>query len=650
MTADPTSLKAELHRRILHDMVSTHTAGGRENVVLVVDPRASKILSSCARVYDVMDAGVLALENLYRERESLLMPAIYFIEPSRVSVERVAKDFAEKPQYSRVHLYFTGRCPDELMDLLAGSPLLLDRLDVVSELECDFVAAESRLFNFARKRALRPLLGLVRDRPDDRLDDELAATARQLSSVCITLHEYPMIRWEAGSPRAARLAALFERDLNERLTRLPKWEATAGRERGTLLIVDRTLDPVAPLMHELTYQAMAVDTLTVRGEMVSVRNDKKEYVIGEEDSEWIRYRHSHIHTAKEGILRSFAEFRKQNAMAQLRSKGNDATLKEMIKAMKSLPQYESLIKSMEKHMTLVVACFDELDAQKIEPLADLEQDIVTGVNDNGDRVKQSQLRDRLARVVADKAVSTENKMRLLMAYMVAQGDLGASRRQLLDSSGVTLKQARALTNLRALGVDIAKQARPSDPRREAEFKERARSAPLLLMRFVPALRAVLDQLAADTLSRDEFPYTKEPPPKLEVSASGAPSSVGGASAASEVGAVSVRRNKRNNWRDRGKEDTPAAESKEQEAAPPSGPRLITYVLGGVAASEVRSAYEVAAERRAHMYIGSTELLSASAYLDALQGDDLPEDDPDDDLSDSDDGGAGLESVRVDRLG
>ena len=37
------------------------------------------------------------------------------------------------------------------------------------------------------------------------------------------------------------------------------------RPRGTLIITDRSMDTVAPLVHEFTYQAMANDLLTIEG-------------------------------------------------------------------------------------------------------------------------------------------------------------------------------------------------------------------------------------------------------------------------------------------------------------------------------------------------------------------------------------------------
>jgi syntaxin-binding protein 1 len=40
-------------------------------------------------------------------------------------------------------------------------------------------------------------------------------------------------------------------------------KAREGRSRGTLLITDRSMDTIAPLLHEFTYQAMCNDLLPI---------------------------------------------------------------------------------------------------------------------------------------------------------------------------------------------------------------------------------------------------------------------------------------------------------------------------------------------------------------------------------------------------
>ncbi len=98
---------------------------------------------------------------------------------------------------------------------------------------------------------------------------EYVAIARQIASFCITLNEFPHIRYSSinGQDRiTSRLSALVYEELDryskDEDTNFPSVDAqTTGPNKAVLVIVDRTVDTVAPLLHEFTYQAMANDLL-----------------------------------------------------------------------------------------------------------------------------------------------------------------------------------------------------------------------------------------------------------------------------------------------------------------------------------------------------------------------------------------------------
>lgn len=116
----------------------------------------------------------------------------------------------------------------------------------------------------------------------------------KLVSLCVTLNEYPHVRYNQNSVLGARLATMVQEALNVRafvrqigigsvyvciirtatnqeyrsdrcisqefVARQEDWwyfgqQGHTERERGTLLLLDRAEDPLTPLIHEHTYQA-----------------------------------------------------------------------------------------------------------------------------------------------------------------------------------------------------------------------------------------------------------------------------------------------------------------------------------------------------------------------------------------------------------
>jgi hypothetical protein len=252
-------------------MIAT-AKGTSPALVLVVDPHTSRILSSCLRMYDLMEAGVLVLESLLVAREKLPeMPAVYFLQPTSECITALVNDFpagcvggpaaaqvksVQRAQYQHAHLFFTSHVPKGGMDLIKGAPSLLKHVKSFVELNVDFVAAESRVFLLEQSSNISTIQRLYFPVDNTSLSLTLSEISKPLVSLCITLQEYPHVRYASiGKGGLCKgLATFFDSDMKRTVSQLADWQLNTQRERGTLLIVDRSMDTLAPLMHEFTFQ------------------------------------------------------------------------------------------------------------------------------------------------------------------------------------------------------------------------------------------------------------------------------------------------------------------------------------------------------------------------------------------------------------
>ena len=84
----------------------------------------------------------------------------------------------------------------------------------------------------------------------------------------------------------------------------------------------RGFDPVAPIIHEWTYEAMVFDLLKLEGSIYKYeieteggKTETKSHILDERDAIWVELRHQHFAAASLKISAMLDDFRKKNTAA-----------------------------------------------------------------------------------------------------------------------------------------------------------------------------------------------------------------------------------------------------------------------------------------------------------------------------------------------
>jgi len=599
------NLREFCRERILTDMIrSINPATGAGWKALIVDQESMRILSACCRMYDIMEENVTVVEKIDIARQPLpSLEAIYFITPKSESVDFLINDFRkkDKPTYACAHIFFTSKLPDSEFQKISGSNAS-SRIKTLKEFNMEFLAYESQVFHMDMNDGLVQFFSANGDPISTK---ELVAS--RLVTMMATLNEYPIIRYAQSQRLAQALAQSTQQRLDALARSAVGWNP--NEERATLLILDRTLDPLAPLLHEFTYQAMIYDVLDVENDKYiytfqtnSGVPGKKEVILGENDVLWPVLRHMHIADTIEWVIESFNDFCKNNKATKLTGGKQVESLKDMSEAMRAMPQYTEMLAKYSLHINMANTAMEVFNTRGLERIAQIEQDMATG--EDAERHTVKNVISRLPPILSDPGVSREDKLRLLIIYIISQeGIKDSDRKRLMDLAGVSIADQATISNISNLGVTLNKGAKGKNKGKKKDTRKKRRDdVPYELSRFAPTLSSILEDLAQDKLDATEFPFVREDPTFS--------SGKGASSSKNEKVSLKGAGSKQPRWADKGK--------KKDDGKPSfQGPRLIVFIAGGMTYSEMRTAYEISQAHQRVVFVGSTHAMTPKKFLDDL---------------------------------
>ena len=331
------SIREIVKKRLIEEMIlEAGKSDPAKYLTMVMDAESTRIATAALKMYDLCEQRITAVENLLIERAPFPeLDAIYFISPSPESVAKLIEDFTPMPkkrrgpQYGGAHVFFTSRASDAVMAAVQGSPGLLHHLRSFKEVNIEFLAKESCYFSLDMHNSFHDLFNVDADASGSQLRC-IDAIVGKMVTVFASLGEYPIIRYPASSRMLRTLANKLEQAMRDFMAGSAGFEFRSSR--GTLLLLDRATDPVAPLMHECTYQAMVHDVMPPAVEDLGggkklvladafrwapdgAKSSKKKTTImlDESDDIWLRYRHSHMGVVMRELPELTKEFQKQYA-------------------------------------------------------------------------------------------------------------------------------------------------------------------------------------------------------------------------------------------------------------------------------------------------------------------------------------------------
>lgn len=204
--------------RILNEMIDAvkkNATYSQEYFIMVLDDVTTTIFKQTCKMYDLLLYKVYQIEKLSLKRKRYQKTdAIYFISPSRESIQYLLNDFSdpERIQYGSVHLCFAGQVSKEQLELISKCKPLVTRLKTFKELNIHFYLFEDNVFTLNKPEAFYLF---NTDMSDIRTTSFLELLGYQLFTVCSILLERPYIQFQEDSKYAEMVAKFVDKNCTE---------------------------------------------------------------------------------------------------------------------------------------------------------------------------------------------------------------------------------------------------------------------------------------------------------------------------------------------------------------------------------------------------------------------------------------------------
>ncbi|GKU95455.1 hypothetical protein SLEP1_g8812 [Rubroshorea leprosula] len=625
--------------RLLSEMLKSAKTGDSKSTwkVLIMDKLTVRIMSCACKMADITQEGVSLVEDIYRRRQPLpSMDAIYFIQPTKENVGMFLSDMAGRtPLYKKAYVFFSSPVSKELVAHIKKDSTVLPRISALREMNLEYFAIDSQGFLTDQERALEELFG---DEENTRRGDAcLHVMATRIATVFASLKEFPNVRYRAAKSLDTMTMTTFRDLIPTKLAAgvwncLMKYKQTIKgfpeRESCELLILDRSIDQIAPVIHEWTYDAMCHDLLNMEGNKYVYeatnkegKPEKKEVLLEEHDPIWLELRHAHIADASERLHEKMTNFVTKNKAAQIHHgsrDGSELSTRELQKMVQALPQYSEQIDKISLHVDIAGKINRIIRELELRDIGQLEQDLVFGDAGTKDIIKFLTTKEDATR---------ENKLRLLMILAAINPEKfeGEKGLNLMKLAKLQPDDMNAVSNMTLLGAspETKKSSAGSfslkfdlHKKKKATRKDRSdEQEPWQLSRFYPIIEELIEKISKGELSKDDYPCMNDPSPTFH-----------GSSKASSIHeppvAHSMRSRRTPTWaRPRQSDDGYSSDSVIRHASSDlkkMGKRIFVFIVGGATRSELRACHKLTTKLNREVVLGSSSFDDPPQFITKLK--------------------------------
>lgn len=420
--------------------------------VMIVDTPTIPIISNLFKMSELVENNIILLERYDLDRKPMLQyHAIYLLSP-QADIDRFIRDFNKEPMYAAPHLLFTYSPSNSIIEKLNNASNVVNRILTFSSLFMKFTSMDKHTFTLNCPEAFNSLYS---PKPKVNFLSVCNTMVSGLISFFFNIKAQPLVAYEKSLPKCMNFANEFTRQFKEAFDSFPSnVQSTFSSNNTLLIIIPRSADQVAPLLHQFTYEAMIYDHINVDNETVLLEEGKPDTLLTMnvfEEPSYEEYRYVHL-----SDLLNFCK-EKSKKYIDLQQQMNSANAKEKSEAIKKLSRVKEAYNQSINRYSMAIKISEINKEKSLLSFAEYEQILATGLKD-GNKVKPSSL--ELSQQLTKPQLDENDKIRLLAIYNIKGKQMKETDLlRNMESAGIRERYASAIQNLEYLGKQVERSSK-----------------------------------------------------------------------------------------------------------------------------------------------------------------------------------------------
>ena len=420
------TLKSQCVSLILSKMINDTLKNNKisNKSILLLDKKASKIISSYITMTDCLNCGLYTIESLFKSRKAFPnLSAIYLIFPNQKNIDLVVKDIKNK-LYKYYHIFFIENIKENLIEKFLKKNIV-NKIKTFKEIYINFLCVDHLIYEFNYFDNFNSLFMLMNKSKKKNYKEKIELISDRLLNIIKVMNFNPNIVYFNLDKNCKEIAeCLWEKlDYKKNKTKM---------DNNIILITSRLLDLTGPLLFDLSYNNLLFEkfkeknssnnnTLKLNSSTIDLNKDPLYY----------KYKSMTLPKVLQNLSEDLNDFMRTDA-SKIKDKKNLKNLNAMENVLKDYNEYKYITNLFKTHLKLGEVLNNYVKENNLLNIIDYQNNILCGINSEGKKIKNKEILKSIENEIKNDNINNKDLIKLLSILNYYNLDLNYNLEEIVE--------------------------------------------------------------------------------------------------------------------------------------------------------------------------------------------------------------------------